>query len=308
MENLQTLAQKVERQRQLSVLEDSVFRQIMDIQDKVSRLKTELYKEESDVENLKKTGLTAIFYEIIGKKEEKLEKEQQEALAAAARYQTAQAELHGLWREREALREERIQLAGCEEQFEAAKAARAEELKAGDTELGARILDLETELGCLKERNRELQEAVSAGIRAKEIACQVQGELDSAESWGAWDLLGGGGVITQMAKHNHLDSAQDLVYRLQNELRLFKTELSDVKIYTDLDLRIDEFLRFADWFFDGLIVDWVVQDKIEQAKDDIYRTTWKIQNFLNQLEQMKDKFLHQEELVKNELEKLLLES
>ena len=100
MESLQVLARQVERQRQLTVLEDSIFHQIMEVQDKIGRLKSEWYTEEADVERLKKTGLTAFFYEIIGKKEEKLEKEQQEALAAAARYQTAQTELHGLWRER----------------------------------------------------------------------------------------------------------------------------------------------------------------------------------------------------------------
>lgn len=305
MENLQMLAQQVERQRQLRVMEDSVFLQIMDVQDKINRLKAEWNAEESDVEKLKKTGLTTIFYQIIGKKEEKLEKEQQEALAAAARYQTAQAELHGLWRERENLRAERAQLCGCEERLEAAKAARAAELKTDGTEIGEQILELETELGCLKERNRELQEAVSAGTRAMEIVRQVQGELESAENWGVCDLLGGG-IVTQMAKHDHLDSAQDLIYQLQNELRCFKTELSDVKIYTDLDLRIDDFLRFADWFFDGLIVDWAVQDKIEQAKENMYRTAWKIQSFLNQLEHAKDEFLRKEQRIKDELDQLLL--
>ena len=178
MESLRSLAQQVERKRQLAVLEDSVSRQIMDIQDKVSRLKAEWRAEEADVEKLKKMSLTAIFYQIIGKKEEKLEKEQQEALTAAACYQTAQAELDGLWKQREILREERMQLAGCDVRFEEAKKARAEELKNAGSEEGRRILELETALGCIEGQKRELQEAQDAGQLALETTRQVQKELD----------------------------------------------------------------------------------------------------------------------------------
>lgn len=307
METLRMLAQQVERQRQLAVLEDSVSRQIMDIQDKVRQMKADWHAEEADVERLKKNSLTAIFYEIIGKKAEKLEKEQQEALAAAARYQTAQAELDGLWRERDRLREERLQLSGCEKRFEAAKAARAEELKAAGSGTGGRVLELETELGRIVNQRRELREAMDAGLLALTTTRQVQEELDKAESWGTWDLLGGGGLITQMAKHDHLDSAQSLIHRLQNQLRQFKTELADVEVHAELHIQIDEFLRFADWFFDGLIVDWTVQEKIEQAKEDVYNVTWQIQSFLNRLEQLETDLLRREDQAKEELEKIVME-
>ena len=305
METLQRLAQQVERQRQLAVLAESLNQQISEVQRKADGLKADWKAEEADVEKLKKTGLTAIFYEIIGKKEEKLEKEQREALAAAARYQTAQAELDGLWRERETLRAEQAGLHGCVERFEAAKAVRAAELKATDPERGGKILELETALGAIAGQKRELHEAVKAGNRALDTTRQVQQELDSAESWGTWDMLGGG-LITQMAKHDHLDSAQSLVHRLQQELRRFKTELADVEIRAELNIQIDEFLRFADWFFDGLIVDWTVQEKIEQAKDDVYNVTWQIQSFLNRLEQLETDLLRREDQAKEQLEALLL--
>ena len=306
MESLRSLAQQVERKRQLAVLEDSVSRQIMDVQDKVSRLKADWRAEEADVEKLKKMSLTAIFYQIIGKKEEKFEKEQQEAITAAACYQTAQAELDSLWKQREILREERIQLTGCDVRFEEAKKVRAEELKNTGSEAGCRILELETVLGRIENQKRELQEAQNVGRLALETARQVQKELDSAEGWGTWDLMGGGGLITQLAKHEHLDQAQKLVNSLQTQLRRFKTELADVEIHGDMHVKIDDFLRFADWFFDGLIVDWAVQDKIEQAKEDVYNTTWQIQDFLNRLEHMNGQLLQQEDGTRDEWERLLL--
>lgn len=304
METLQALAEQVERLRQIRVLKDSLDEQILELQQKVSGLKSQWRAEEADVERLKKTGLTAIFYELLGKKEEKLEQEQREALAAAAKYQTAQSELDGLWQQREVLRAEQAHLHGCEARFEAAKAARATELKA-DPEVGGQSLELEARLGCITGQKRELREAVEAGNRALAITRQVQQELDSAESWGTWDMLGGG-LLTQMAKHDHLDSAQNMIYDLQNQLRQFKTELADVEIHVDLHIQIDEFLRFADWFFDGLIVDWTVQERIEQAKDDVYNTAWQIQTFLNRLEQLETDLLRQEDQAKDDLEALLL--
>ena len=52
---------------------------------------------------------------------------------------------------------------------------------------------------------------------------------------------------------------------LQVLLRRAKNELEDVKIYSDINVKIDGFLRFADFFFDGLFADLTVKDKIEDS-------------------------------------------
>jgi len=50
-----------------------------------------------------------------------------------------------------------------------------------------------------------------------------------------------------------------------------------------IDLGIDDFLGFADWFFDGLLVDWMVQSKINNAKDQINSLDEKIDSLINRL-------------------------
>ena len=45
--------------------------------------------------------------------------------------------------------------------------------------------------------------------------------------WATFDLFGGG-LISDLAKHGHLDSAQHNVALLQSQLRRFRTELADV--------------------------------------------------------------------------------
>lgn len=73
-------------------------------------------------------------------------------------------------------------------------------------------------------------------------------------------------MLSDMVKHSHLDEAQQRVKYLQVQLRRFKTELTDVTIHADIQVSIDGFLRFADYFFDGLFADWAVLDKINNPK------------------------------------------
>ena len=102
-------------------------------------------------------------------------------------------------------------------------------------------------------------------------------------------MIGGGGIITHMAKHGHLDEAQEMVEQLQSELRLFKTELADINIHADMQVRIDGFLRFADYFFDGLFADWAVGDKISQSHTSVQKVKNDILATLSKLEQMEEK-------------------
>ena len=133
----------------------------------------------------------------------------------------------------------------------------------------------------------------------------MQDELDGARDWGTWDLLGGG-ILADMAKHERLDNAQTQINRLQIYLRRFRTELADVKIQANVTLQIDEFLRFADWFFDGLIVDWTVQSKIQAAQNEIYGTICQIQTLLDRLDNLNQELLHREDRTREKLDELLL--
>lgn len=306
MERLRELAMQVERQRKLWSVAERLRKQSAELEQKAQNLKDAWVKEQRDVEKLQSFSLSGLLYDLLGKKEEKLEQEQRESLAAAAKYQAAVAEIEAVKQEYSELQTELQSLRGCETRYEQAKRLRAEQLKAENSIAGPQIAALEEELAHLASRRRELQEALEAGQRALSTARSVQSELDSAESWGTWDMLGGGGLLTQMAKNDHLDSAQICANSLQNQLRHFRTELADVQIQAHISIEIDEFLRFADWFFDGLIVDWTVQSKIHDAQNQIYNTICQIQRLLDRLDSLKSDLLRQEDRAKEELEILVL--
>ncbi len=138
----------------------------------------------------------------------------------------------------------------------------------------------------LEAQKKEICEAVSAGQSTMGTADRILSELDSADSWNTWDMFGGGGIITHMPKHGHLDDAQNLVEELQGKLRRFKTELADIRITADLQVNIDGFLRFADYFFDGLFADWAVGDRIGESQAAVTGTKNKITQMLNKLKGM----------------------
>ena len=110
--------------------------------------------------------------------------------------------------------------------------------------------------------------------------------LESAEGWATWDLFGGG-LVADLVKHGHLDEAQAAVEDLQIQLGRFRTELADVTIQADVQVSIDGFLRFADYFFDGLFADWAVLDQIVRSQEQVRQTWTQIDGVLTRLEALR---------------------
>ena len=88
-EELQTLQQQIARKKHLQALLKELYTQRTELEAKVSNLKGVMKKEQSDVDRLEGRGLTALFYGIVGKKEEKLDEQRREAVTARAKYDVA---------------------------------------------------------------------------------------------------------------------------------------------------------------------------------------------------------------------------
>ena len=96
----------------------------------------------------------------------------------------------------------------------------------------------------------------------------------------------GGGLLSTMAKHEHLDDAQAGIGYAQNCLSRFRTELADVQHMDIPQVYIGEFATFADYFFDGLFADWYVQSRINEAQDGVSEVHMRVLSALRQLEGM----------------------
>ena len=204
----------------------------------------------------------------------------------------------------ESAQAELASLAGCEERYRAALEEKARQLQDAGGPMGERLRELEARTRVLTGQLRELREALEAGEAARATADRIRSSLDSAEGWGTWDLLGGG-LLTDLAKHDHLDEAQRQVETLQVQLRRFRTELADVEIQADMQVGIDGFLRFADFFFDGLFADWAVLDHIHDAQQQVEGTRDQIDSVLIRLRTMEQDTVRELAEVEAERERLL---
>ena len=274
----------------------------------VVSLKVALRKEQEDVEKLEGRSLANYFFQVIGRLDDKLDKERREAYAAKVKLDAAQGELAGIEADISKVQSQLNQALGAESQYMGALMRKRAELKASGTPAADRILELEEKITALENQKREIREAYAAGSSARNTAVQILSELDSADGWNTWDMFGGGGIITHVAKHSHLDSAQDLVSELQGRLRRFKTELADIKISADVQVNIDGFLRFADYFFDSLFADWAVGERISQSQSSVSETKRKIERTMEKLRDMEKATDRGIEDLKKELDDVIVEA
>uniref|UniRef100_UPI0040572F2D hypothetical protein n=1 Tax=Acetatifactor sp. TaxID=1872090 RepID=UPI0040572F2D len=73
-----------------------MHKQQKDLTAKVTELEKRKQKEQTDVERLECGSLAAFFYNVIGKMDDKLTKEKQEAYEAAVKYDVAYRELQSV--------------------------------------------------------------------------------------------------------------------------------------------------------------------------------------------------------------------
>ena len=129
---------------------------------------------------------------------------------------------------------------------------------------------------------KEKREARLAGERALGSLRRAQAELGSAKNWGLVDMFGGG-MFTTMIKHSKMDNASSYMEQAKYDLQTFRRELGDIAQVADFGLDTGDFLRFADYFFDGFVTDWLVQDKINQARSQVDDAIRRVERILGQL-------------------------
>ena len=132
---------------------------------------------------------------------------------------------------------------------------------------------------------KEKREAIEAGRRALNSLRTAKENLNSAKNWGLVDMFGGG-FFTTMLKHSKIDQAKRNMEQAKYDLRSFSRELNDVNMACNLNINTGDFLSFADYFFDGFVVDWVVQDRINNAKRQVEEEIRRTESIVNQLQRM----------------------
>ena len=279
---LEELREHLSREEGLQARRKDLYQQIEELRGRRDILGQALAKEEADVDALEGMSLQAILQTVLGRKEERLEQERREAVAARLKYQDACRALEDVEARFLETNRQLDQLLRDRRQYEALLEEKRFLLKEEDPALARRILDLEEALAAARAFLKEVDEAAAAGRAASWALSQAAGELDSAEDCGVYDLLGGGFIATAV-KHSHIDSARQAAGDAQVLLSRFRTELSDVQAAAQLSVDVGEMATFCDYVFDGFFSDWVVQSRIQDAQAGVSATAGQVDGLLAQL-------------------------
>lgn len=134
----------------------------------------------------------------------------------------------------------------------------------------------------MDNREKEIREAKLAGQEALDCLNRAADSLKSAGNWGIVDMLGGG-LISTFVKHSKMNDANALVQQARSALKRFQKELTDVENVAEFHIETGDFLSFADYFFDGIIADWLVQSRINEARTQVENARQKVMYIMGQL-------------------------
>ena len=88
----------------------------------------------------------------------------------------------------------------------------------------------------------EIYEAIDAGERALMSLKEAQQYLNSAGTWGLFDMFGGN-LITGLMKHSKINNASRAIEDARYDLRKFQKELKDVDtLVPDVNIGDDVFI------------------------------------------------------------------
>ncbi len=130
------------------------------------------------------------------------------------------------------------------------------------------------------QNDNEVREAIYAADDALEHLMRAKQCLNSAGNWGLLDLFGGN-MITGLMKHGKMATAEREIEEARWALKNFSRELSDVEGASSI--HINDFLTFADFFFDGFVADIFVQSKIGNAKKQCDEAIRRVRTIRDQL-------------------------
>ncbi|MGD6873522.1 hypothetical protein ACQCU1_15200 [Sutcliffiella horikoshii] len=269
------------------------------------QLESLLEKEEDDVARLEGFTLTSVFYSMIGKKLEKLDQEQKEALVAKLKYTEAVETIQDVEQELAEFQALLAPVANAPVRYEKIIREKEKLIHDSNSVWSVKLFDLADKEADLQTNLNEYDEAIDAGQLALHALERALSSLDSAKGWSTFDMFGGGMVSTAM-KHSRLDEAKAHIHQAQNKLRVFQDELLDIKHHFDSTIEVGGMLTFADYFFDGLIVDWMVHGKITESYDQTSQIIGRVSRLLGSLKgqrnQMEEALLSVKEKKKNLLE------
>lgn len=303
-EQLEQCRERATSLMQLERRRETLMTRLNEERKRAVELEVKLDQEQADVDKLLKLSWSNLFHTILRSKEEQLELERQEALAVSLKLQQTKQEIETIEQEYYASGTLLAELSGADVEFEQIKRQKEQWIRSVDAETAQQLEMLEGQATDVKLESKEWYEAAAACRQLVYSLEDAVNKLDSAANWGTYDMLGGG-LISTSIKHSRIDEAKSAISTAQYLVNRLKKELKDVRLSSDLKVEIGGLSTFADFFFDGLIADWIVQGKIKESMSQALSQLHNARTLLEKLDREKASAESRYESVKLERERLI---
>lgn len=244
--------------------------------------KKEYEEETRDIEEAEEASFAHFMRSVIGLQERKLEKEKQEQIDARYRLDKIS----------EQLEEAEANFAQLEFNVTKTKSELAdlkEKLVISDPNYQQKVNEESQKRMSLRQELVEINEAYSAGRSISNRIDEALRHLSSAQTWSTVDMLGGG-IFTDLMKYDKIDKAEELMSKVESELRRYELELKDVDYEWDSSY---EFIsgghRAMDMFFDNIFTDISNNSKINNNISSLEKLERQILTVQDRLKKMKEK-------------------
>lgn len=245
------------------------------------------YEAESlDVIKLEEDSLSTLLIKFIGKYEDKMEKEYKEQIAAKLKLDEAKVRVEELKRDLDDSNNRLRELKRYKREYEEELKDRERKVESElNSEAYKKYSEVIKGIEHQKEQILEVREAITAANRAKGIADSARDHLDSADDLATYDIWFKGGILSHMAKYDHIDEAESFMNRLSAQLKVLHKELMDIHTNVNLDMtQISSGERMMDYWFDNIFTDLNVRDKIRTNMEELSRISSKIDTLIRKLE------------------------
>lgn len=267
---------------------DDLDGRLIEADRRITDARTAAAEEQRDVDKLEHLSLSQLVAKVRGSHDQDLQRERSETYRA-------QVELRNQEQIRQTLQAERDQtqmaadgLAEAPQRYAQALKDKEQLLSGTDSEAGYALRSIAERRAALGAQTTEIREASAAVDEALRSAREAADQLDRADGWSTYDTFLGGGSFSSMLKHDRMDAAAEAMAATDARLRRVSTEVADVSGLTaDLPtLQLDGFDRFVDVWFDNILTDLDVRQRIKSAIEQLTQVVRQLNALAGRLQRL----------------------
>jgi len=259
---------------------------------------------EEEIQELEEYGLKSLVYRLLFRRKRTLRRMYAEKLQLGEAFEEARRQQK---KDEEKVRfyeNELFRLEGLKRRLKQLESEKIADYKSKAVEEDVDFFHLEKEVADQKEKIAQLKKVLQSGRAAYELAGEIVSNLESAEQIGRQDMYSSSFLVTY-DKHQYLKAAQRRLDDLRTRIQSFKGELADVSLPEEFEIKMGGFWKFADYFLDGLYVDYQAMRKIRKAAIPVMQFRRKMEGVLEGMEArlavMEKEYGKKEEMLQNKL-------